>query len=73
MKNLLPHILTTAFMLLVFTSIGFAQLLPPGGGAPPPGGCFIPPCVPIDGGISLLIAAGAAFGAYSLKKKNPEA
>lgn len=46
---------------------------PPGGGGPtgePP--CWPPPCVPIDGGISLLIAAGAAFGAkkvYDLRGK----
>lgn len=39
-------------------------------GAPPPGGpsggatpgCWPPPCIPVDGGISFLIAIGAAFG-----------
>lgn len=37
---------------------------PPGGGGGPSGqgGCIPPPCVPIDGGISLLIAAGVALG-----------
>ena len=25
-------------------------------------GCWPPPCIPIDGGISLLIAAGVAYG-----------
>ncbi len=33
---------------------------PPGGGGDPP--CWPAPCVPIDGGISLLIAAGLAYG-----------
>ena len=39
-------------------------------GGPPPGGpsggttptCWPPPCIPIDAGISFLIAIGAAFG-----------
>ncbi len=39
-----------------------------------PGGpdCWPPPCVPIDGGISLLIAAGIGLGAkkaYDTRKK----
>jgi hypothetical protein len=46
---------------------------PPGG--PPPGGsgsagstppCWQPECVPIDGGIGLLLAAGAVIGARKL-------
>lgn len=57
------------------TTIAFGQ---PAGGAPPggPSGgtppCWPPPCVPIDGGISFLIAIGAAFGgkkAYDFYKK----
>jgi hypothetical protein len=39
---------------------------------PPPQTCWPPPCIPIDGGISILIAAGAAFGGkkiYDLRKK----
>ncbi len=35
---------------------------PGGGGGPGGGGCVPPPCVPIDGGISLLVAAGVALG-----------
>lgn len=34
---------------------------PPGGGGDPP--CWPPPCVPIDGGIGFLLAAGLAYGA----------
>ncbi len=46
---------------------------PPDGGDQP--GCWPPPCIPIDGGISLLIAAGAIYGGRKLyinqKEKNP--
>lgn len=52
----------------------FAQP-PAGGGAPagagPGGGCF-PACIPIDGGLGFLIAAGVALGGKKLfgSKKN---
>jgi hypothetical protein len=39
---------------------------------PDPTVCWPPPCVPIDGGISLLIVAGAAYGGkkiYDFRKK----
>jgi hypothetical protein len=36
---------------------------PPGGGGGSQPPCWPPPCIPIDGGISLLIAAGALYGA----------
>ena len=47
----------------------------PGGGGPPGGGghtgppCWAPPCVPIDGGIWFLLAAGAVIGIYTISKK----
>jgi len=59
-------------LLLFFVIIGLASYSAP---PPPPGtgpGCWPPPCVPIDGGITLLMAAGAAYGAkkiYDSKKK----
>jgi len=34
-----------------------------------PGGPPLPVAVPVDAGISLLLAAGAAFGARSLRKR----
>lgn len=37
---------------------------PEEGGAPPP-----PPGLPIDGGLSLLLASGVAYGIYTLKRK----
>ncbi|MFN8775996.1 MAG: PID-CTERM protein-sorting domain-containing protein [Flavobacteriales bacterium] len=45
---------------------------PPGGGAPPCGPPLGDPCIPIDGGVSLLIAAGLALGgkkAYDAARK----
>jgi hypothetical protein len=50
--------------LVVCTSATVFAAGPPG----PPGGggggydCWPPPCVPIDGGVSLLIAAGIFYG-----------
>jgi hypothetical protein len=43
---------------------------------PPPDpitGCWPPPCIPIDGGISFLLIAGAAYGGKKLndtRKRN---
>ncbi|MFD1552182.1 hypothetical protein DNU06_00200 [Putridiphycobacter roseus] len=60
--------------IVAITAIGIAQ--PPAG--PPPGGgitgantppCWAPECVPIDGGLSFLLAAGALLGFKSLKGK----
>ena len=57
------------FVLLSAVNVCFAPPPPP----PPSGGpgCWPPPCVPIDGGISLLVAAGVLYGGkkiYSIKK-----
>lgn len=70
---------TCLFVLLVFASGNlFAQPsgTPPGGpsGAQPP--CWPPPCIPVDGGISVLIALGAAYGskkAYDFYKSKDDA
>lgn len=51
----------------------FSAAPPPPPAVNPP--CWPPPCIPIDGGISALIVAGAAFGAkklYNKKKKGSE-
>ncbi|MFT5602628.1 MAG: hypothetical protein ACI9N1_002887 [Flavobacteriales bacterium] len=62
---------TTKYILLtsVFILLSVIVLAQPAGGAPPggPSGggtppCWPPPCIPIDGGLSFLIAIGAAFG-----------
>jgi len=59
----------TLFLVLAFGQSLFSAPPPPPSNKPP---CWPPPCVPIDGGISALIVAGAAFGAkklYDKKKK----
>ncbi len=45
--------------LLAFPLAGGLWAQPPVGGQPP---CWPPPCIPIDGGVGLLIAAGALLG-----------
>jgi hypothetical protein len=63
-----------SIIALVFILIGFDVLAlppgPPGGGGGPP--CWPPPCnpIPIDGGLSYLLAAGAVLGGRKLYKMN---
>lgn len=67
--NLLKNLL--ALLILMIPMILLAQPGPPAGGGPPCGPPFGPVC-PIDGGVSLLIAAGVALGgkkAYALSRK----
>ena len=49
----------------------------PGGPGGPPGGCWPPStCIPIDGGLSFLLIAGAAYGGkkvYDISKDNEKA
>ncbi|HRF81365.1 MAG TPA: hypothetical protein PL070_14910 [Flavobacteriales bacterium] len=56
MKNVLRFALVTTALLLPFAGVVLAQ----GVGGPP--ACWPPPCIPIDGGISLLVAAGTLLG-----------
>jgi hypothetical protein len=70
LRNILPFILTGLFVI----AAGILAAQPLGGGSPPPGGtpeCWPPPCIPIDGGVMFLLAAGLAFGGKTLlgKKK----
>jgi hypothetical protein len=68
-----------AIILVLFFVVVCSQSLISAGppGPPPPPSvnapCWPPPCIPIDGGISALIVAGAAYGAkklYDKKKKD---
>lgn len=67
LKKFAPYIFTIAFIIVAFA---IQAQVPAGGGAPggtnPSGGCFPNPCVPIDGGISFLLAAGVALGGKKL-------
>ncbi len=57
------------FFILSSYTLSIAAPPPPPAGGPR---CWPPPCVPIDGGISILIAAGALYGGSKLysKQKN---
>ena len=50
------RLLTLLVLCAAPTAVTLAQSL----GGPPP--CWPPPCIPIDGGTSLLVAAGALLG-----------
>ncbi len=53
-------------ILVVITQHYFSQ---PGPGGGPP--CWPPPCIPIDGGISIFVAIAAIVGyKFSSKSKN---
>lgn len=68
LKKFAPYIFTIAFIIVAFA----IQAQVPGGGGVPGGsnpggsGCFPNPCIPIDGGISFLVAAGVALGGKKL-------
>jgi hypothetical protein len=71
--NRFRKLLVLSIFLFCIAAIGTCQPppLPTSGGAAPCGGPFGTVC-PIDGGVSLLIAAGAALGgkkAFDLKNK----
>ncbi len=46
--------------ILLVAPVAGALMAQPGPGPGPP--CWPPPCIPIDGGLSLLIGAGARLG-----------
>jgi len=56
------------FFIIILTAVCYSAPPPPGGGGTPK--CWPPPCVPIDGGISLLIVAGAMYGGKKLYSKS---
>lgn len=64
------------FLIIFYASAAQVKAQPSSGGGGP-AACFPPasPCVPIDGGIGFLIAAGIALGSkkayqYNQRKKN---
>jgi len=56
--------IASLIICIIFYSCAFAQPGPPGG---PP--CWPPPCIPIDGGISLFTILAALIG-YRFYRKN---
>ena len=75
MKIKLYSFLAYVSLLLFTLSVNFVAFCQPPGGPPPggqvPGGtgppCWDPECVPIDGGLGFLIAAGAVLGAKKIR------
>lgn len=61
-------IILSVIFMIGFSSLFLAAPPPPSGGP----GCWPPPCVPIDGGLSLLIAAGVLYGGKTLYDKRKE-
>lgn len=73
-KHKLMKKLILACLILVasFATENAMAQLPPTAGNNGPTGCFPPPCIPIDGGLSLLIAAGIGIAgkkAYDYSKQ----
>jgi hypothetical protein len=63
--------LSFTFLFILVTFFLKSQLPPP---PPPPTGglqppCWPPPCIPIDGGITFLAVAGAAYASKKLYNK----
>ena len=62
----MKHFLLPAILLLLGGSAAWAQ--GPGNGGPRPGAVTD---VPLDGGASLLLASGAAYGLKKLRARRP--
>ena len=75
-NNILPlACIAVAFILNIGVLFAQPASAPSNPRSTPAKGCWPPPCMPIDGGISFLIAAGVAYGGKKLhnhRKKNVE-
>ena len=62
--------MTMAFLFMCISLVSNAQLILPRpmGGAPSGTGLEGPPEVPVDGGLSIVLAVGAGYGAKKLKE-----
>lgn len=70
MKTILRKTIIVAVFALSFSSVSAQPPGGPGGGGTGNPSCFPPPCVPIDGGISWLLLAGAAYGGKKVYEMN---
>ena len=64
-KKIKVFVLCFCFMLIGLGAYAEIPPTPEEGGAPPP----TPPGLPIDGGLSLLLISGVAYGIFELKRK----
>ncbi len=70
MNNLIRFCLVVILCAAPFAGVVMATGV---GGSPP---CWPPPCIPIDGGLSLLVAAGAVLGgkkAFDMRRSRKDA
>ncbi len=70
-ENIMRRLLTVSIFILLAVCANAQPPDPPGGGGIPCGPPFGEACIPIDGGVSLLVAAGLALGgkrAYDLSR-----
>ena len=73
MKKHLTSLTISALLVIGTTVAALAQAGPTGGG-PQPGGPGSPATItPLDGGASLLLAAGAAYGIRKLRQRRKAA
>ncbi|WP_188814713.1 PID-CTERM protein-sorting domain-containing protein [Hymenobacter cavernae] len=66
MKQFFSYSLASALLVLALTS---QPAQGPGSGGPTPGAPAEPTAVPLDGGASLLLASGAAYGLRKLRRR----
>jgi hypothetical protein len=59
--------------LTIVLAFGEAVLAQPGTGGPQPGTPTDPTAVPLDGGVSLLLAGGVAYGIKHLRNRRKKA
>lgn len=67
MNKKIVKIFILCFSFMLIGTVAYAEMAPPKpelANAPPP-----PPGMPIDGGLSLLLASGVIYGIYALKRK----
>ncbi|NCP91251.1 MAG: hypothetical protein GW827_13675 [Flavobacteriales bacterium] len=60
------------FITIFFLALSGIDVFAAGGPSNDPPPCWPPPCVPIDGGLSFLMVAGALYGGkkiYDISKK----
>jgi hypothetical protein len=70
MKTILRKTIIVAVFALSFSYVSAQPPGGPGGGGTGNPSCFPPPCVPIDGGISWLLLAGAVYGGKKVYEMN---
>jgi hypothetical protein len=64
MKKNINSVLMLCIFFMLIGFVAYSQVKPPTPIGPPP-----PPGLPIDGGLSILLIAGIAYGVYEKRRK----